>query len=96
MKREIMEGTFFEKKVENMCKNFSYKDLPDYDQEYLVSMLNSIRATHTCPKTFEPFEVKYPNARKFQLYVDNPPEGSTYYASHLLAGKKYFLVWDHD
>jgi hypothetical protein len=91
-----MEGTFFEKKVESMCKNFAFKDLPEYDQEYLVSMLNSIRSSDTCPKTFEPFDIKYPNARRFQFYVNAAPDGITSYGSHLLAGKKYFLVWEHD
>ena len=91
-----MEGTYFEKKFSDMCKNFKFTELEEYDQEYLITMFNQIKSAINCPKTSEPFEKKYPNARKFKLYKDKAPEDSTNYGSHLLNGVKYYLVWDHD
>ena len=91
-----MEGSFFEKKLEAMSKNFSFKSLAAEDRDYLILMLNEVKNATRCPKTFVDFEDKYPNAKKYQFFLGQAPEGSTSYGSHLLNGLKYYLTWEHD
>lgn len=90
-----MEGTYFEKKLADKCKNFQFISLEKCDKEYLVTMFNQIKSTQTCPKTMMSFDHNYPNARNFRFYRGEKPEGTSY-GSHLLNGVKYYLAWDHD
>jgi len=99
MKREIMEF------MEKLCVGFEFNKLTEGDKDYLHSMYLSIKYGVTCPKTMVAMDTAYPNRSNFKLfssqdkmksYMASSPKPVQSYGSHLLGGRKYWVVWNYE
>ncbi len=91
--------------LSNLCVGFSWDKLPSYDKDYLYDMYRTIKYGHRCPKTLKEMDDQYPNRGNFKFftdlgklegYINSSPKRNEVYASHLLNGCKYFMVWTCD
>ena len=91
--------------LENLCVGFAWSKLPSYDKEYLYDMYRTIKYNNKCPKTNEVMDDIYPNRGNFKFflhkskldrYMNSSPKRNETYASHLLNGRKYYMVWTCD
>lgn len=88
-----------------ICVGFNYDSLPKCNQEYLYDMYLAIKFGNRCPKTFKSMDALYPNRGNFKLfadrskldgYINSSSKRNETYASHLLSGKKFWIVWTCD
>ena len=91
--------------MNNLCVGFSWDSLASYDKEYLYGMYRVIKYGKSCPKTFKEMDSYYPNRGNFKFFVDNvkldsyidsSPKRNETYVSHLLGGRKFWMVWTCD
>ena len=89
----------------NLCVGFSWDKLPKHDKEYLYVMYGVMKYGSKCPKTSKDMDQLYPNRGNFKFftsslklekYINSSPKRNEVYASHLLEGVKYFMVWTCD
>tara|TARA_Y100000310_G_scaffold262808_1_gene272624 strand:- start:27 stop:323 length:297 start_codon:yes stop_codon:yes gene_type:complete len=96
-----------------MIKDFRFKDvdiifnikkLPQYDQEYLRTMVFETIGERSVKNTGRIYRDYYPNAKNFSLFNDHAImlnymsefyDGYSCTISHLLHGKKYYFAWTH-
>lgn len=90
--------------MEKLCVGFDFSKLAVGDQEYLHSMYTEVKYGKTCPKSFVDMDSVYPNRSNFKLFVDvdkmksyiaASSKPTQTYGSHLLAGRKYWVVWNY-
>lgn len=90
--------------MEKLCVGFDFNKLMDGDKEYLHSMYMEVKYGKTCPKTFVDMDTAYPSRSNFKLfsdtekmksYISSSSKPVQSYGSHLLAGKKYWIVWNY-
>ena len=91
--------------ISRICVGFEFNSLPKHDQDYLYRMYTTIKHGKTCPKSFKEMDKYYPNRGNFKFFVDNDKlnnyinsssKRNETYASHLLGGKKFWMVWTCD
>ena len=83
---------------------FEFGRMPNYDREYLKTMVIETINSKSVKCSGIPFETKYPGAGNFAMFNNankmndwmSDFNGSwEYSASHLLNGKKYYLAWTY-
>jgi hypothetical protein len=81
---------------------FNFKELPQYDQEYLRTMSYETAMNKSVKNTGWGFHEVYSEPDNFtmfddldalQSYMDEFVHDYDYVASHLLHGKKYYFAW---
>ena len=84
---------------------FEFGRMPNYDREYLKTMVIETINSKSFRCSGVPFNVKFPNADNFAMFnnVNKMNDWmSDFYgtwehtASHLLDGKKYYLAWTYN
>lgn len=88
-----------------ICVGFEFNSLPKHDKEYLYKMYTTIKYGNHCPKTFKEMDKYYPNRGNFKFfsdkskldgYINSSSKRNETYTSHLLGGKKFWMVWTCD
>jgi hypothetical protein len=83
---------------------FNFRKLPNYDQEYLRSMIYDMINNRSVNSSGLGFHNYYPNANNFTLfnnesvminYMSEFMDKYSCITSHLLNGKKYWFAWTH-
>lgn len=90
--------------LEKICVGFDWEQEPQSTQEYLYEMFKEVKYGISCPKTGRRMEEAYPSMTNFKLFKDKgkmerytmgSKKLTENYASHLLDGEKFFLVWNY-
>jgi hypothetical protein len=83
---------------------FNFRELPQYDQEYLRTLSYETAMNKSVNNTGWGFDETYEDAGNFTMfndldalheYMSEFVHEYTYVGSHLLHGKKYFFAWTY-